>query len=265
MNLFDEVLDADWSEVEGPSRSLLRSALTCPIDVPNHLAPPHVALMKHYAQDARTAPQRYVINADLTDCMISAFGTLTYGDIFHLARHKPASSLVLLIETATTVGIVVFDESAIHGPLLAIFLFSRAHRSVIEVAASDVAPGTPYEDAYTHFFLIFHVFCAASMIPRMTVITPVRHGEKLQRARMKRRRAPLVSYNVVQIPLIRRGLHSAKSFLEGLGPRKALHHVQGFVRMIADDTSPIGRRGVFVRDHWRGDPELGVRVKERRL
>ena len=112
-------------------------------------------------------------------------------------------------------------------------------------------------------FMLIAMFCTAMMIPKMTVVDPVRHHEKLLRARAKRKAAPLLSYNTVKIPIVRQGRRAAEKLLEGAGPKKALHHVQAFVRFVADDTSPIGRRGVFVRDHWRGSPALGIRITER--
>ena len=265
MSAFDELLAADLSALDRPTADLFRACLRCPIDGRNHVAPPHPSLMKHYAEEAKDAPQRYVLRASLIESLLQAFRELTVDDICRMAEAKPASRMLVLVEGEGQHGIIIYDFNALRDDTIFLtFWFDEEENKVVEVEYPEQHHESPLDDPHTFLLMVFQLFCAAAMIPKMTVMNPVIHGEKLQKARIKRNRAPLVSYNVVAMPLARRGLRSAASFLEGLGPRKALHHVQAFVRMIADDSSPIGRRGIFVRDHWRGDPALGVRLTERR-
>ena len=71
----------------------------------------------------------------------------------------------------------------------------------------------------------------------------------LNRARMRLKRPPILSYNDVRIMIDRGALGLGEQLSETGG--RALHHVRAFLRI---------QRGrvQLVRPHWRGNPRFGV-------
>ncbi|BCH20204.1 hypothetical protein [Mesorhizobium sp. L-2-11] len=258
MSIFDDAAAARFVGFPDDIPSIevtVRAALSSPIDQQNHLPIAHPALAKHYAEEAVSSWQRYVVGDLLFEKLVQAMGHFSCSDLCALTGgvlRTPASRMVVAMPAGK---LVFFDEIAADKLSLRV---AHYHRGTLALAKVD-------DDAriFRACCVVFQMLCAAMLIPRMTIVEAVRHEQALQRSRVKRKVAPLLSYNTVTVPLLRRGKRSAESFLEGLGPKKSLHHVQAFVRFIADDTSPIGRRGIFIRDHWRGSAAIGIRISER--
>lgn len=101
---------------------------------------------------------------------------------------------------------------------------------------------------------------AALNTPRVVTKTAVTHQPPLQKARLKRGKYPLLSFNQVKIHLPKVTQHSGDTMRRDLGGGVRFHGVLGHLRRIE---KPYGPDVTWVSPHFRGDPRLGVVMKER--
>lgn len=111
--------------------------------------------------------------------------------------------------------------------------------------------------------------------PRVSEIRQHVPSAKLQRARRRRGKLPLIEYRQVNVvvgvgPTVYRQSRSAHESrfsdteLDREITRRRLHRVVGhFRRYLKDDGTPD--RVTYVPQHWRGDAELGIILHDRRV
>lgn len=108
--------------------------------------------------------------------------------------------------------------------------------------------------------------------PRVTDVTEVTHAEKLQQKRRKKGKRPLVEYKRVTLKVgiiagktgVLRRARSAAVAGEGAGGgKKKYHHVLGHFRCYHRDTPE--ENVIWIAPHYRGDPALGVILREKHL
>ena len=120
------------------------------------------------------------------------------------------------------------------------------------------------EDAALEMFsaLVQQTFALVSALntPRVVTKTAVTHQPPLQKARLRRGKHPLLSFNQVQIHLPKVSQHSGDTMRPERGGGVRFHGVLGHLRRIE---RPYGPDVTWVSPHFRGDPRLGVVVKER--
>lgn len=99
--------------------------------------------------------------------------------------------------------------------------------------------------------------------PKVSEIRQVQHHRKLQAARERRGKSPLLEYKHVRL-VIGQGQPQYRGAREGAGVSEIhhrMHRVEGHVR--------VYRKGrerplvAFVPEHWRGNPELGILLHEK--
>lgn len=100
-------------------------------------------------------------------------------------------------------------------------------------------------------------------IPGAAQANPIVADAKLQRARAKAGKLPLISYTQLTM---KAGGHHGKEPNDPDSPHepafhKRRHHVIGHIRLRRSD-EPLGE-WTWVRPHWRGDASLGIILKER--
>lgn len=107
--------------------------------------------------------------------------------------------------------------------------------------------------------------------PRVTDVTEVKHADKLQAKRKKKGKPPLVEYRRVRLKVgvvagktgvLRRPGSAAPGDGAG-GGRKKYHHVLGHFRCYHRDTP--NEAVIWIAPHYRGDPTLGVVLREKHL
>lgn len=102
-------------------------------------------------------------------------------------------------------------------------------------------------------------------VPRICEIRSHVASQKLQRARARRGKPPLIEIRRVKLVV---GVGSPRYQREsagasGAGSRRRFHEVIGHVRTYhADSDKPLV---TYVPEHWRGDPKLGVVIHDRRV
>jgi len=108
--------------------------------------------------------------------------------------------------------------------------------------------------------------------PRVTDTTEVTHAEKIQQKRRKKGKRPLVEYKRVTLKVgivagkagVMRRDRSAAVAGEGAGGgKKKYHHVLGHFRCYHRDTPE--EHVIWIAPHYRGDPSLGVILREKHL
>lgn len=106
--------------------------------------------------------------------------------------------------------------------------------------------------------------------PRVIEEEAVEHGPKLQRARAKAGKHPLVEYRRVKVTIggetRRRALSAAGASPHAAGDdpdraRRRYHRVLGHFRIYGRGTD--APRATWIAPHFRGDPALGVLIRER--
>jgi hypothetical protein len=117
-------------------------------------------------------------------------------------------------------------------------------------------------------FFMTHIFtaiclCAFLAIPKTVEVSDVEASPKLQKARSRRGKTPLLSYRKVTLRLPKTGTAGGPVGGDGTFAGKRRHQVIGHLR--------INTRGeaeptyVWVTPHWRGDAALGVVLKDRKV
>lgn len=103
-------------------------------------------------------------------------------------------------------------------------------------------------------------------IPKACEIRDIVHDKKLQNKRIKNGKLPLVEYKTINVkvgvgtPRYKRNGDDSLSTREH--SRRRLHDVIGHWRQYERNGTP---KVSWVPEHWRGDPELGVILHERRI
>jgi len=107
-------------------------------------------------------------------------------------------------------------------------------------------------------------------LPRAVEIVPYVPDYKLQRARAKRGRLPILEHKTVKLNLgvaVKRSECGGYSEgIGGTGPQKRLHRVLGHIRTYREGV--CGReapRRTWVPSHWRGDASLGVVIHDHHI
>ena len=108
--------------------------------------------------------------------------------------------------------------------------------------------------------------------PRVTDTTEVKHAEKIQQKRRKKGKRPLVEYKRVTLKVgiiagragvLRRDRSDAIAGDGAGGGKKKYHHVLGHFRCYHRDTPE--ENVIWIAPHYRGDPSLGVILREKHL
>lgn len=103
---------------------------------------------------------------------------------------------------------------------------------------------------------------AALNTPRVVQREAVTWQPAIQKARLKRGKHPLLSFNRVKIELPKTSAHHASTMRREQGGGVRFHGVLGHLRRIE---KPYGPELTWVSPHFRGDARLGVVVKERQV
>jgi hypothetical protein len=107
--------------------------------------------------------------------------------------------------------------------------------------------------------------------PKVVEDVPVTHASKLNAKRAKRGKPPLLDYRRIymkfgvlgsRVGIIKKARHGVAGDGAG-GGKKKYHHVLGHFRCYYRDTPQ--EHVIWIAEHWRGDPALGVSLKERNL
>lgn len=108
--------------------------------------------------------------------------------------------------------------------------------------------------------------------PRVTDTTEIKHPEKIQQKRRKKGKPPLVEYRRVTLKVgvvagragvLRRDRSLAEPGDGSGGGKKKYHHVLGHFRCYHRDTP--SEYVIWIEPHYRGDPTLGVTLREKHL
>jgi len=104
--------------------------------------------------------------------------------------------------------------------------------------------------------------------PRLISSEPVSWGAKLQRAREKRGTIPLLEYRRITIKIWaeKKAGHGGAAIALGstvAGGRRPYHQVTGHFRVIRRETPDV--RAIWIDPFFRGDPAVGVLLRERTL
>lgn len=107
--------------------------------------------------------------------------------------------------------------------------------------------------------------------PKVIEDVPVTHAAKINAKRSKGGKPPLLDYRRIhmkfgvlgsRVGVIKKARHAAAGEGAG-GGKKKYHHVLGHFRCYYRDTPQ--EHVIWIAEHWRGDPALGVSLKERTL
>lgn len=129
---------------------------------------------------------------------------------------------------------------------------ARAASDVVDKAANQIV-----EKFLLALFLI--------ITPRLCEIKHATKDAKLQRARARRGKPPLIEYKTVKLNIgVGRGRYESVARSAGADEdviRRKLHHVVGHFRTYTKDREQP--HIAWVPDHWRGDAKLGIVMHER--
>ena len=120
-----------------------------------------------------------------------------------------------------------------------------------------------YTKQYIHCLLALLAMLGHSDVKQQTYGT-VKAGNVIRRKPQHKKRHPMYEYRVLEID-VGNTLPSVNVQVPKECPKKRLHAVRGFVRTYKKPLKSGPNKGktqVLVRDHWRGDKELGVVRKD---
>jgi len=108
--------------------------------------------------------------------------------------------------------------------------------------------------------------------PKVIEKTDVQHSPQLQKKRARNNKPALLEYSHIKMRfgilgsrmgVISRQSHDGNSSLEGGGGRKRYHRVLGHFRCYHRDTE--AEHVIWIEPHYRGDPAMGMLIRERTL
>tara|TARA_B100001059_G_scaffold83399_1_gene81461 strand:- start:998 stop:2209 length:1212 start_codon:yes stop_codon:yes gene_type:complete len=120
-----------------------------------------------------------------------------------------------------------------------------------------------YTDRYLNCLLSLLTMLGHSSVKQQAYGT-VKAGDVIRRKPQHKKRHPMYEYRVLEID-VGNTLPSVNVQVPKECPKKRLHAVRGFVRTYKKPLKSGPNKGktqVLVRDHWRGDKELGVVRKD---
>ncbi len=103
--------------------------------------------------------------------------------------------------------------------------------------------------------------------PKVVSVEEIEHGPKLQRARAKRGKLPLLEYRRVQIKIgtiaKRSNASASRVDSDDAAGRRRYHRVLGHFRVYGRETPDP--HALWIEPYFRGDPSLGIVLHERTL
>ncbi|WP_267428660.1 hypothetical protein [Methylobacterium sp. GC_Met_2] len=252
----------------------------------NHSVPAHKALADFIAVDAAAAAQRFAIDGvdfdSLQQLGVQVFDT---GISPRLPANKvwiegPITMTHLYGEERGLIGALLWQEdgwivadyfSDVYGsgypaPLVSGRVWHHGYRDITArcewfcfqnsgLQCQDNGPSL-----FQELSILTELLIAALNAPRIVERQEIRWQPALQKARLKRGRHPLLSFNKVKITLPKTSSSYGSTMAHEVGNGVRYHGVLGHLRRIE---KPYGPELTWVRPHFRGDPRLGVVVKER--
>ena len=103
---------------------------------------------------------------------------------------------------------------------------------------------------------------AALNVPRSVLRESVVWQPAIQKARLKRGKHPLLSFNQVKLKLPKTGMQRSSTMQSRLGIGVRFHGVLGHLRRVE---KPSGPELSWIRPYFRGDARLGIVVKDRKI
>lgn len=280
MSLAQRIIDCDLAIPGFPAieRERVRAvAMLAPPWDGNHVVPAHVALARHAAAEAAGVAERFVLHDDVLCSAVSVLADNESAQIALVHARLPASPLwfewgggwfgkpggMLIDGDDRDFAWVYFDGCREQPPTpLVKGRWSFRDSDWGEFEYLDGAPVSDGTAEMADYIRIILAVCAFLNIPG--AVRYERHAckDRLQRKRSQLGRAPLLSMNHVMHPLPK-GAGSRHDKATTMSPGVRRHRVIGYLR-ISRNGDPEAHF-IWVPAYWRGDPALGVVLKEREV
>jgi len=257
--------------------ALARISLKRPFGPQNHVAAPHITTAPIIAEDAKAFAERFVFD----ETIIASTASILKDDesISVAKQHARLPAPVCWFEWSDegdTLGVLLTE---VDREVSFTLFMENQHYGVIPVMTGSLPwpSGEPYRYNILHCkdicgennegYAIYisstlFAFCALLNISGCTHSKRFDWGDKFQRARKRRGKFPLLSFNqvTVALPKVTERKQDVKCD-EGHGVRR--HRVVGYLR-ISRHGDPEGHF-IWVASHWRGDAALGLVLKQRNV
>ncbi|WP_174514063.1 hypothetical protein [Methylocella tundrae] len=256
-------------------RLLACEALRRPWDE-NHSSPPHPLTVLSIAGEAETKAQLFVFDDAVIESAASILEDYESIDIAKRYARLPASMCwfewnedgirvgALLTDVDDGISFVLFSKNERYGAIPVLcgeYAFHHGKYKYNVLHCKNI--NSKANEGYAVYISskIFAI-CAFLNIPGAVHSANFRWGDKLQKSRRKRGKAPLLSFNEVKLALPKNSA-SRKDVTCDMGRGVRWHHVIGYLR--------ISRHGdpeahyTWVPSVWRGDKSSGVVLKSRNV